>query len=250
MGVYLKSRIWSFFSSSQFVIILTSMNYYDHFLEAEHPADMHPVSKLSQDQQDQQEIDQTTSNCPNVHLYRRRHNALQWERHRVTMQEGTLLCTSVFVQFCICICTVLHLYLYEWCNCICPSVQLYLHNMSGTATQWERRDKMNLLTPRSPLTSPDHWKLVILMRNGLFDQRMMVMVMMIMTIWSQHEESYDKNYADDVFISNVFHRDCFWILILSVLETVTQISRVINSLGPDFLIKPDHLTRIIAKRSK
>ena len=194
MFVYLKSRIWSFFSSSQFVIILTSMNFYDHFLEAEHPADMHPVSKLSQDQQ---EIDQTTSNCPNVrHLYRRRHNALQWERHRVTMQEGTLLCTSVFVQFCICICTVLHLYLYEWCNCICPSVQLYLHNMSGTATQWERRDKMNLLTPRSPLTSPDHWKLVILMRNvyltrewcwlWLYDHNMkkaMIKIMLMMFLY-------------------------------------------------------------------
>ena len=132
----LKSRIWSFFSSSQFVIILTSMNYYDHFLEAEHPADMHPVSKLSQDQQDQQEIDQTTSNCPNVrHLYRRRHNALQWERHRVTMQEGTLLCTSVFVQFCICICTSGAIVFVRVCNCICTIWAAQRHN-EREGTRW------------------------------------------------------------------------------------------------------------------
>ena len=115
------------------------MNYYDHFLEAEHPADMHPVSKLSQDQQDQQEIDQTTSNCPNVrHLYRRRHNALQWERHRVTMQEGTLLCTSVFVQFCICICTVPHLYLYSSASVFVRVMQLYLSECAIVFAQYER----------------------------------------------------------------------------------------------------------------
>ena len=185
MFVYLKSRIWSFFSSSQFVIILTSMNFYDHFLEAEHPADMHPVSKLSQDQQDQQEIDQTTSNCPNVrHLYRR-HNgsgiASQCKKGHFCVHLYLYSSTSVFVRVC---------------NSICPSVQLYLHNMSGTATQWERRDKMNLLTPRSPLTSPDHWKLVILMRNvyltrewcwlWLYDHNMkkaMIKIMLMMFLY-------------------------------------------------------------------
>ena len=118
-----------------------------------------------------------------------------------------------------------HLYLYSSASVFVRVVQLYLSECAIVFAQYERhsdtmREKGQDESFNTALPFDLTWPLEAgdFDEKCLFDQRMML----IMTIWSQHEESYDKNYADDVFISNVFHRDCFWILIMSVLETVIE----------------------------